>query len=182
MRWGRGDTHRSCLMLLQSTHMVGTLVLQCSWNLYPHVWQRKPFRRNFWHMSQYANFRNVFLTLNTNGGSSWASNFILHTVLSNLRETHKVVGGQRNVIENLHQELLSDERRRVRVPVHTRLFTAIKEGKKSKGLSKIRLLQQAEYNHFSSCEFLQKYLSDLKYLKMETKLITNISHIITHIL
>lgn len=27
------DTYRSCLMLLQSTHMVGTLVLQCSWNL-----------------------------------------------------------------------------------------------------------------------------------------------------
>lgn len=29
----RARTHRSCLMLLQSTHMVGTLVLQCSWNL-----------------------------------------------------------------------------------------------------------------------------------------------------
>lgn len=31
--FGGAYTYRSCLILLQSTHIVGTLVLQCSWNL-----------------------------------------------------------------------------------------------------------------------------------------------------
>lgn len=56
-----GQAHCRRLVLM-STQTVGTLEEQCWWNLYPQVWQRKPWNRNLRQKSQKARLKNVFRT------------------------------------------------------------------------------------------------------------------------
>lgn len=127
----------------QLTHMSGTSVLQRWWNLQPQVWQRKPWNSSFRQKSQKASVKKVFLTCRGRQRQlevvqGWYQEVLggFGVVLggpgvvlggSRAPHTHKVVRCQRNILQNLHVELLSRQPRDVRVPANRLLLPEEKQ-------------------------------------------------------